>query len=575
MNQWETINTDVLIVGSEAAGARAALEAASKGQKVVAMTKSIAGKSAVTLKAVFSVSGAFGFTDPRDNPEVHLKDTVTAGRFVNNQKLAEIMCKEGPRRLDELGKWGVRWDKAPDGRYRQVKMYGHTYARSLSVGFKVGIEWMRVLVKKLKEDPLINLMDDMFVIDYLQNKSGKVYGAFVYDLRNGKFVVVNAKAVIDATGGAMYLYKENSATCESTGDGLAMAFRVGVKMVDMEFMQFYPIELYWPPSLKSDQSIPAFARTFLRAHLYNCDGERFMTRYEPEEMELADRDMLSKAIYREIRAGRYSEHGGVYLSATHLPKSVIEYSVSKHAPGWKLRGIDFMKHGLDLRTEPLEVGPTAHFYCGGMKVDENWSTGVPGLYAAGEVAGGVNGANRLPGNALEETQVSGAIAGEQAAWYAQNTEHASIENETVQEKIDKINEMMREGSGPRPIVLMDELRDLMWQDVGIIRDQQGMERALNRIQEMKNEDLKQVSIPGGLVMNTNLREAIELKNMLDVAEMLTKSALTRTETRGTHTRDDYPDTSDEWLKNIIIENKNGSPSLSLEPVQATKIPLEG
>ncbi|HHY37841.1 MAG TPA: FAD-binding protein [Clostridia bacterium] len=575
MALWDEVKTDVLVVGSEAAGARAALEAADKGKRVLVITKSVAGKSAVTLKAVFSVSGAFGFADPRDNPDEHLKDTVIAGRMLNNQRLAEIVCREGPKRLDELGKWGVQWDKAPDGRYRQVKMYGHSYPRSLSVGFRVGLEWMRVLIKKIKEQPLITLMNDVFAIDYIKSEQGRVCGALVYDLKRGSILLIRAKAIIDATGGAMYLFKENSATPESTGDGLAMAFRAGAELVDMEFMQFYPIELYWPPSLKSDQSIPAFARTFLRAHLYNCDGERFMTRYAPNEMELADRDVLAKSIYREIRAGRGSEHGGVYLSATHLPRALVEYAVKRHAPGWKLRGIDLLEHGLDLRTEPLEVGPTAHFYCGGIRVDETWSSGIPGLYVAGEAAGGVNGANRLPGNALEETQVSGAIAGEQAAKFSETVDYGHIHESLAEEMVKSVIRLVGRNAGPRPIEVMDRLRETMWKDVGIIRDGQGLERAVNEIKRMQDEDLPNLTVRSGLIMNTDLREALELRNMLMVAEMMAKAALMRTETRGTHTRDDYPESSSSWLKNIVIQNKDGAPALYTVPVVVTKVPLEG
>ena len=575
MESHKEIETDVLIIGSEAAGARAAIELSDKNLNVLMVTKSVMAKSAVTVKAVFSVSGAFGFADPRDNPEVHFQDTVEAGRYLNNQKLAEIVTSEGPKRLDELGKWGVKWDKAPDGRYLQVKMYGHTYARSLSVGFRVGLEWMRILKKEVAKRPRITVKNDVFVSNYLKSKRGEVSGAFAIDIRTGDLWVIKAKAVLDTTGGGMYLYRTNSGTPESTGDGYAMGYRAGAELTDMEFVQFYPIQMYYPPTLKEDQGTPAFVRTFLRGKLYNFYGERFMRRYDAEHMELADRDVLARAIFMEIKQGRGTPHGGVWLDASYLPDKIIESVIDKMAPNWTLRGINLPKYGIDLRKDPLEVGPVAHFFCGGIRVDERWETGIPGYFVAGEVVGGANGANRLPGNALEETQVSAVIAANSAAEYAQKILHTQIDREQIDvEKARVLRVFENPPGGARPGALIRELRHIMWDNVGILRTGKELEEAIDKIGHMRTEAFPRVVIPlQSRVFNRDWIESLELSNMLDVAEMITRAASLRTESRGCHYRHDFPKPSREWLKNIYIRKEDAKMILKPEPVVVTKIPL--
>jgi len=575
MDGHKEIQTDVLIIGSEAAGARAAIEFADRNLNVLMVTKSIMAKSAVTVKAVFSVSGAFGFADPRDNPEVHFKDTVEAGRYLNNQKLAEVVTREGPTRLDELGKWGVKWDKAPDGRYLQVKMYGHTYARSLSVGFGVGVEWMRILRKEVEKRPQITLKNDTFVTNYLKSKGGEVNGAFAIDLRTGDLFVIKAKVVLDATGGGMYLYRTNSATPESTGDGYAMGYRAGAELMDMEFVQFYPIQMYYPPTLREDQGTPAFVRTFLRGKLYNFFGERFMRRYDPEHMELADRDVLARAIFMEIKQGRGTAHGGVWLDSSYLPDKIIEAVVDRMAPGWTLRGINLLKYGIDLRKDPLEVGPVAHFFCGGVRVNERWETGIPGLFVAGEAAGGANGANRLPGNALEETQVSAVIAAHSAAEYVKKVKRTEVDEEQIKaEKAKVLRPFENPEGGSRPIKLIRELQNIMWDYVGVLRTGKELEGAVDKIEGMRKEALKRVFIPiKSRVYNRDWIESLEVENMLDVGEMIAKAASLRTESRGCHYRDDFPKPSRDWLKNIYLRKEGTKMALKTEPVVVTKIPL--
>ena len=575
MDSHKEIQTDVLVIGSEAAGARAAIELADQNLKVLMVTKSIIGKSAVTVKAVFSVSGAFGFTDPRDNAEEHFKDTVEAGRYLNNQKIVEIVTAQGPERLDELGKWGVKWDKAPDGRYQQVKMYGHTYARSLAVGFRVGLEWMRVLKKEIERRPLITLKNDVFVTNYLTSDRGEVNGCFAIDMRSGDLLVIRAKAVIDGTGGGMYVYRTNSAAPESTGDGYAMGYRVGAELIDMEFVQFYPIQLYFPATLKEDQGIPAFVRTFLRAKLYNLYGERFMRRYDPENMELADRDVLARSIFMEVKQGRGTPHGGVWLDASYLPDKIIETVIDKMAPNWTLRGIDMRKYGIDLRKDPLEVGPVAHFFCGGLRVNERWETKVPGFFAAGEVVGGATGANRLPGNALEETQVSAVIAAKSAAEYSRRVSLAEIDPRRIEaEKKRVLKPFENPEGGPRPIKLIRKLQDIMWDHAGVLRNGKEIEKGIEALQKVREEDVPRISLPSkNRIYNRDWIESLELGNMLDVGEMIARAALFRKESRGCHYRDDYPKPSKNWLKNILIKSEGSKMDLQTLPVVVTKIPL--
>jgi len=576
MISYKEIETDVLIIGSEAAGARAAIELADNDLKVLLVTKSIIGKSGVTLKATFSVSGAFGFADPKDNYTEHLRDMVVAGRNLNNQILAEIVAKEGPERLDELGKWGVKWDKATDGRYRQVKMYGHSYPRSLSVGFKVGLEWMRIMKKEIRKRPNIRLMNDIFVTNYFVSDKGQINGCFAVDLRKGETIVIKAKSVIDATGGGMYLYKLNSATPESTGDGCAMGYRIGAELIDMEFVQFYPIQLYSPNFLRQDQGITAFARTFLRARLYNSMGERFMERYDPENMELADRDVLSKAIFKEIKEGRGTPNGGVWLDASYLADKIIETQINKIFPNWTIRGIDMRKYGIDLRKDPLEVGPACHFFCGGLRVNKEWATNVPGLFAIGEAAGGIHGANRLPGDALVETQVSAERAAKSCVRYVHGSSFTEISKNQINSEENRVLNIFQNShkNEVRPIELIRNLQDLMWKNVGIIRDENGLKEALKKLEKIKLEEFPKISLNNNRkIFNREWMEYLELSNMIDNAEMITKAALCRTESRGTHYREDYPNSSKKELKNIIIKFKDDKMTFEKIPVIENKIAI--
>jgi fumarate reductase (CoM/CoB) subunit A len=299
-----------------------------------------------------------------------------------------------------------------------------------------------------------------------------------------------------------------------------------------------------------------------------------MRRYDPEHMELADRDVLARSVFMEIKQGRGTPHGGVWLDASYLPDKIIETVIAEKAPNWTLRGINLLKYGLDLRKDPLEVGPVAHFFCGGLKVNERWETGLPGFFAAGEVVGGVNGANRLPGNALEETQVSAVIAGRSAAEYVQRTSLQETQRAQVEEEKKRVLKVLEKpGDGPRPVKLIQKLQNLMWDNVGVLRSGKELEQAVAEIERMQQEELPRMGVAlKSRVYNRPWIEALELANMLDVGEMIARSALLRKESRGTHYREDYPKPSREWRKNIFIR-KGAQMMLDPRPVPVTKIPL--
>lgn len=565
------LETDVLVVGGEGAGARAAIEVDKLGAKVIVVTKSIMAKSGVTLTAVFSCNAAFGYVDPRDGWEAHFKDTVIGGRYLNNQRLVETLTKEAPARMEELATWGVNWDKE-NGKYKLTKMYGHTYPRSLSVDFRTGLAIMHALRREVSLRKGITLLNEVFISNYMTSPEGDVIGAMGVDIKTGEFLVIKAKATIDATGGGMHLYQFNSGTPESTGDGFAMSYRVGAELVDMEFVQFFPLGLRSPPALRGSEHIPSFARSWIRGRLYNVLGERFMQRYDPERMELADRDVLSIAIFKEVMEGRGTPNGGVWLDATFLADKIIETRIQQMAPNWKVGLFDLLEYGLDLRKVPLEVGPTAHFFCGGIKVNDKWASTVPGLYAAGEVAGGVHGANRIPGNALPDTQVSGARAGRYAAEYAKTVEMPEINEEQVKAEHERIFEIFDRKDGARPFKVREKLQRLMHERVGVLRDALGLKMVLDEIERMREEDLPSLYLSSkSKIYNREWIEALEAQNMLHVAEMITRSALLRTESRGTHYRKDYPETSKDWLKNILIKLKDAKMTLTPTPIIITKI----
>jgi fumarate reductase (CoM/CoB) subunit A len=564
-NLGEKLETDVLVVGGGAAGLRAAIEASENGATVTIVAKGIIGKSCVTLLAIHSCNACFGHEDPRDSPEIFYEDTIRGGRGLCNEKLVQAMTTECQDRMIDLEKFGVNWDKK-EGKYVQAQYPGHRYPRSLYVDKKTGIAMLNALMTEVKKRSNIRLINNYFVTNLMTSDDGKVIGATAIDLETGEFKECLAKSTILATGGGMHTYEYSSGNYESTGDGFALAYRVGAKLTDMEFVQFFPTQMYYPRSIRGTAG-PSSIRYSIHAKLFNSTGERFMRKYSPEYMELDTRDNLTRAIWMEIKAGRSSPHGGVWLDCSYLPNRIIDYAVQQAFGGWMFQGVPMLEFGLDIREVPLEVGPTAHFYMGGIKVNSEWATDVPGLFAAGEVAGGINGANRLAGNALTETQVSGFRAGKYAAQYAKKVRRLSSNTKQVEKEKERVAKIFKRKSGIRPVEARKKLQRLMWNNAGIIRDEQGLKKALEEIDAIRTHDLPRLCLSSASrTYNHELIESFELENMLDLAEMTTKAALLRTESRGAHYRADYPELKEEWNKNITIWMKNGQMALEALPV---------
>ncbi|NIM44828.1 MAG: FAD-binding protein [Nitrososphaeria archaeon] len=569
------LEADVVVVGSEAAGGRAAVEAHDHGANVIVFTKGVMAHSGVTIKAVLTINAAFGYADPRDNPKEHLRDTVVQGRYLNDQSLAGIVCQEAPSQMDNLGSWGCQW--AMDGeRYEQRIAPGHRYPRSLHVDWRTGREIMRVLRKEARQRG-ITVFQDFFISNYMTSPDGRVIGCMGIDIRKGEFLAVKAKSVIDATGGGMYLYAHNAATPESTGDGFSMAYRAGADLMDMEFVQFYPTALLSPKALEGLQGIPVIVRyEGFRGRLYNAKGERFMVRYDPERMELATRDVLARAIYTEYREGRGTPNGGAWLDVRHMEDREIEEVIAKVAPNWTIRGINMLEWGMDLRKVPIEVGPVAHFFCGGIRVDEKWASTLPGLFAAGEVVGGVHGANRLPGQALTECVVSGSIAGRSAAKYAETVGEFEVNEEQLEEERERVFRVFKRKDGVRPISVIEKLQQITWDYIGVIRDKEGLSTALEEINRIREEELPRLCLANvGRTFNREWVEALELENMLQVAETIASAALYRAESRGNHYRRDHPCSSKEWLKKVLIKRDGKEMSIYTIPVGFKEVKPEG
>jgi len=571
----ERVQTDVLVVGSEGAGARAAIEVEARGKKAILASKGIFGGSGVTLMAPFSCCAAFGHEDPRDNPDVHFEDTVVGGKFLNNQELVEVFAKESPKYILDLESYGAKFEKREDNRFVQATMPGHRYARAVYYDFSTGLQFRKGLKREVKRRE-IRVWEDFFVIDVLVS-GGRVSGVLALDIRTGKFVVVECKAVILATGGNLELYyPHNDGSCDVTGDGSAIALRAGAELVDMEFQQFFPTGLVWPPALVGVIWIGDL-RYRLGGHLYNKWGERFMKRYDPERMELSTRDITARAIVSEILDGRGTPHGGVYLDVSFLGKNIIENYVAEVFPNFSFRGYSLLEAGLDIRKDAMEIAPMAHFTMGGVRINTRCETNIPGLYAAGEVAGGLHGANRCEGNALPETQTFGAIAGREAAGYAETAKVSKPSNDLVKEAMKTPLALTQKKSGIQHFEIRKKVQEMMWKQVGVVRTTEGLGKAVKEFDRMRQEDVPQLLVKyRGQRYNRELFEALETLNMVEVGEVMARSAALRKESRGAHFLRDLPERDDKnWLVNTVAQRKRGQLLIRHEPVVITRLRPEG
>ena len=586
---------DVIVIGAGGAGLRAAIEAARSGAKTAIITKSLLGK-AHTVMAEGGCAAALTNADPRDGWKVHFHDTMKGSKWLANWRMAEYHAKEAPDRVRELEQWGAVFDRTPKNLINQRNFGGHTFPRLAHVGDATGLEIIRTLQERGIHEGIDIFME--YTVRTLLKEGDRVTGCVAYTRVEGDFHAFSAKSVVLATGGITRCWSVCSGSWEYTGDGHALALWAGAELRDMEFVQFHPTGMVWPPSVRGILVTEGVRGEGGR--LTNSDGTRFMFDYVPEMFagdhadsieesdqwveevvsgklatvrrppELLTRDVVAKAINSEVKAGRGSPHGGAFLDISHRgEEAILKKLPSMHHQFKELAGVDISK-------EPMEVGPTAHYVMGGVCVDaESQETTVPGLFACGEVASGLHGANRLGGNSLSDLIVFGKRAGEYAAKRAKDLAQPAIDEVQVGRAIDDMMApLLREG-GENPGLIYDEMRDMMQSKVGIIRTKSELEEALEDIKSFKQRALG--CSPGtARKYNSGWHQALDLINMADVSHAATLAAITREESRGGHTRDDFPTPEDDyWGKTLnIIWMENGEMKIRQEPVEPMRDDLE-
>ena len=537
----KTISTDVLIIGSGGAGSRAAIEVDDAGLKAIIVSKGLSFRSGCTGMAEGGYNAVFKTVDKDDSIEAHIHDTLKGGSYLNDKKLVDILVNESPKRLIDLENYGALFDRQESGEIDQRPFGGQTYRRTCYQGDRTGAE----LLNALKEEIIrrdIECIEEVMITS-LVTEDNQVIGATGLDLKDSSLIYFKAKSVILASGGAGQLYPVTSNTFQKNGDGFAIAFRAGASLVDMEQVQFHPTGMIAPESKKG-----VLVTEAVRAEggkLINKNGERFMSRYAPEKMELATRDVVARSIYQEIIEGRGTEKGGVYLDISHLDDDYIDEKLETMV-------LQFENVGVDIKHGPIEVAPTAHHFMGGLKINTDASTSLENLFGAGEVCGGVHGANRLGGNALADTQVFGKIAGESASKAAKAAEFKTNE-EQVKKEASRIEGLIKKGT-IKPLEFKNNIKNLMWEKVAIVRDEKTLNEALGQLQDMQ-KDLENLDVSDKRQYNDELVNALEVINMVEICILTVKSAILRRESRGAHFRSDFPETKEEWKKSIIF-NKN-------------------
>ena len=537
----KNISTDVLIIGSGGAGSRAAIEVDNAGLKSIIVSKGLSFRSGCTGMAEGGYNAVFKTVEKDDSIEAHIHDTLKGGSYLNDERLVKILVNESPKRLIDLENYGALFDRQESGEIDQRPFGGQSFRRTCYQGDRTGAELLNALKEEIiKRD--IECIEEVMITS-LVTKDSQVIGATGLNLKDSSLIYFKAKAVILASGGAGQLYPVTSNTFQKNGDGYAIAYRAGANLVDMEQVQFHPTGMVAPESKKG-----VLVTEAVRAEggkLINKEGERFMSKYAPEKMELATRDVVARSIYQEIIEGRGTENGGVYLDISHLDDDYIEEKLETMV-------LQFENVGVDIKHGPIEVAPTAHHFMGGLKINEDGSSSLKNLFGAGEVCGGVHGANRLGGNALADTQVFGKIAGESASKVAKNNE-LKTNDEMVQKEASRIENLIKKGS-IKPQEFKNNIKNLMWEKVAIVREEKTLNEALKQFQEMQ-KDLEKLDVKDTKQYNTDLVTALEVINMVEICILTVKSAILRRESRGAHFRSDFPESKDEWKKSIVI-NKN-------------------
>ncbi len=583
MDSYETFESDVLIVGAGGAGLRATIAAREAGCSVNLVCKSLLGK-AHTVMAEGGVAASLGNMGEPDNWKIHFMDTMKGGQFMNNPRTVEIFAKEAPERVLELEQYGAVFDRTSEGLISQRPFGGHTYRRLNHVGDRTGLELIRTM-----QDKAVSYGMDVYMeitLTRLLLDSGRVVGAFGYSRETGRFVVFRAKAVVLATGGWGRMFKVTSNSWESTGDGLMMAYEAGAELLDMEMVQFHPTGMVWPPGVRG-----LLITEGVRGEggvLKNKNGERFM--FNPEYMpdnykgqfaetdeegarwlddkknnrrppELLPRDVVSRSIYKEVLAGRGSEHGGVYLDVSHRGEAFIKRKLPSMYEQFHALG------DVDITKQPMEVYPTIHYVMGGIKADpETAATTVPGLYTAGESAAGLHGANRLGGNSLSDILVFGKRAGDAAAAFSKTVSLGAVDTEQITDEAALMLSPFESGGDENPYTLTQELQETMQKGAMIARTEEGLTECLNTILSLQAR-AKNLCIQGSRMFNPGWHGARDIRFMLKTSEIIVRCALERKESRGAQWRLDYPDKDPQWGKQNLIAVKDGS------EVQITPRPL--
>jgi succinate dehydrogenase / fumarate reductase flavoprotein subunit len=595
MVEYQRYPYDVLVIGAGGAGLRAAIEAAASGVKVGVVCKSLLGK-AHTVMAEGGIAAALANVDDRDNWQVHFTDTMRGGQYLNNWRMAELHAREAPDRVRELEAWGALFDRTKDGRILQRNFGGHRYPRLAHVGDRTGLE----MIRTLQDHGIHSGMEvhmECTVLSLLVD-SGRIAGAFGYDREKGHFMVWPAKAVVVATGGIGRAYKITSNSWEYTGDGHALAWRAGADLLDMEFVQFHPTGMVWPISVRG-----ILVTEGVRGEggvLRNSEGRRFMFDDIPElykkqtadtedegwrytqgdrnarrPPELLTRDHVARCINREVKAGRGSPHGGVFLDIAWIAQRM--HKAGEHIK----RKLPSMYHqfkqlaDIDITKEPMEVGPTTHYMMGGVRVDgDTQMSTVPGLFAAGEAAAGLHGANRLGGNSLSDLLVFGQRAGRYAAEFARGNGAAGVDDAQLQAVAEAALRPFEIGpSGENPYQIQAELQEFMQDLVGIVRTEGEMQEALSRIGQLRERSAR-AGIAGNRQYNNGWHTAMDLENLLTVSEAITRAALLRKESRGAQFREDFPNKDPEWGQSNIVVRRGAQGEILAEKLPIRPMPPE-
>ncbi len=588
MTDYTTYEHDVLVIGAGGAGLRAAIEASAAGVSVGLVCKSLLGK-AHTVMAEGGMAAAMANVDDRDNWKVHFSDTMRGGQYINNWRMAELHAKEAPERVRELEAWGAVFDRTKDGKILQRNFGGHRYPRLAHVGDRTGLE----LIRTLQDHGIhqgIQVYMEVTVVSLLKD-GDRVIGCLAYEREHGRFRIFKAKAVVLATGGVGRAYKITSNSWEGTGDGHTLAYDAGAELIDMEFIQFHPTGMVWPPSVRG-----LLVTEGVRGEggiLTNSEGRRFMFDDIPDNYkdqtadneeegwryvtgdknarrppELLTRDHVARCIVREVKAGRGSPHGGVFLDIAWIKEKI------SNAPEHIKKKLPSMYHqfkqlaNLDITTTPMEVGPTTHYIMGGIRVDaDTQASTILGLFAAGECAAGINGANRLGGNSLSDLIVFGKRAGEYAAVFAQENGHGTVDYEAIERTTRTALEPFERDGGENPFAIQADLQEMMQDLVGIVRTEDEMNRALDGLKQL-NERSAKTFVPGNIDFNPGWHTALDLHNLLTVSEAITRAAIERKESRGGQYRDDFPAKDPEFAEfNFSLKkDADGEMQISRSPI---------